>query len=292
MNTDTFYQIATWLVPLIIAIVFHEVAHGLVARRLGDPTAAQMGRLTLNPIRHVDPFGTIILPMLLALAHAPIFGWAKPVPVNYQRLRNPRRDMVLVALAGPGMNLLLAVIGTVIVGATIWASAGVASPAALFIAQNSINFVLINIFLAIFNLIPLPPFDGGHVVQGLLPPRAAVSFGKIGRYSLLVLIFLLLVLPMLSPSADVVRRVVSPIVNGIAGWLLRIPPQGALAAPSHPGSLGRFYLIAAGRARVGGASLARWSTVFVSPDEEPVEVTADAQGAEVLVLQFPRCGPQ
>ena len=220
MNQDTIYQIATWLVPLIIAIVFHEVAHGLVARRLGDPTAAQLGRLTLNPIRHVDPFGTIILPMLLALAHAPIFGWAKPVPVNYQRLRNPRRDMVLVALAGPGMNLLLAVIGSLVVAATVWSAGEVASPTALFIARNAINFVLINIFLAIFNLIPLPPFDGGHVVQGLLPPRAAVSFGKIGRYSLLVFIFLLLILPMISPSADIVRRVISPIVDGLAAWLL------------------------------------------------------------------------
>lgn len=221
MNTNNpVYEIATWLIPLIIAIVFHEVAHGLVARRLGDPTAAQMGRLTLNPIRHVDPFGTVILPMLLALAHAPIFGWAKPVPVNYQRLRNPRRDMVLVALAGPGMNLLLAVIGSLVLAATVWMAGGVASPAAVFIAQNSINFVLINIFLAIFNLIPLPPFDGGHVVQGLLPPRAAVSFGKLGRYSLLVFIFLLLVLPWISPNADIVRRIVSPIVNGLASWLL------------------------------------------------------------------------
>ena len=220
MNQDTLYQIAVWLVPLIIAIVFHEVAHGLVARRLGDPTAAQMGRLTLNPIRHVDPFGTVILPMLLALAHAPIFGWAKPVPVNYHRLRNPRRDMVLVALAGPGMNLLLAVVGSLVLAATVWTAGGVASPAAVFIAQNSINFVLINIFLAIFNLIPLPPFDGGHVVEGLLPDGAAIQFRKIGRFSLLVFIFLLLILPMLSPNADIVRRVVSPIVNSLAGWLL------------------------------------------------------------------------
>ena len=222
MNQNTLYQIAVWLVPLIIAIVFHEVAHGLVARRLGDPTAAQMGRLTLNPVRHVDPFGTIILPMLLALAHAPIFGWAKPVPVNYQRLRNPRRDMVLVALAGPGMNLLLAVIGSLILAATVSTAGGVASPTALFIAQNSINFVLINIFLAIFNLIPLPPFDGGHVVQGLLPPRAAVSFGKISRYSLFVLVLLLLVLPAISPSANIVGRIVSPIVASLAGWLFGI----------------------------------------------------------------------
>ena len=226
MNENTLYQIAVWLVPLVIAIVFHEVAHGLVARRLGDPTAAQLGRLTLNPIRHVDPFGTLILPMLLALAHAPIFGWAKPVPVNYRLLRHPRRDMVLVALAGPGMNLLLAVLGSLVLAATVWTAGGIASPTALFFAQNAINFVLINIFLAIFNLIPLPPFDGGHVVQGLLPPRAAASFGKIGRFSLLVLIFLLLVLPMISPSADVVRRIVSPIANGLAGLLFGIAGVG------------------------------------------------------------------
>jgi Zn-dependent protease len=216
------YAVATWLVPLIIAIVFHEVAHGLVARRLGDPTAAEQGRLTLNPVRHIDPFGTLILPMVLALAHAPIFGWARPVPVNYRLLRHPRRDMVLVALAGPGMNLLLAVVGSPILGATVWASGGVPNPTAVFIGQNAINFVLINIFLAIFNLIPLPPFDGGHVVEGLLPPRAAQRFRSIGRYSLLVFVFLLLVLPMLSPSADIVRRIVSPIANGIAGFLLRM----------------------------------------------------------------------
>ncbi|MEO6581297.1 MAG: site-2 protease family protein [Sphingomicrobium sp.] len=226
MNQNTLYQIAVWLVPLIIAIVFHEVAHGLVAQRLGDPTAAERGRLTLNPIRHVDPFGTLILPMLLALAHAPIFGWAKPVPVNYQRLRNPRRDMVLVALAGPGMNLALAVIGSLVLAATVAMAGGVVSPAAVFIAQNAINFVLINIFLAIFNLIPLPPFDGGHVVEGLLPPDAAKRFRSIGRYSLLVFVFLLLVLPAISPSADIVKRVVSPIVNSLAGWLLGMAGVG------------------------------------------------------------------
>ena len=111
MGSNIIYEIAVWLVPLVIAIVFHEVAHGLVARQLGDPTAEAKGRLSLNPVRHIDPFGTVILPMLLAISHAPVFGWAKPVPVNYGRLRNPRRDMVLVALAGPCMNLLLALAG-------------------------------------------------------------------------------------------------------------------------------------------------------------------------------------
>jgi Zn-dependent protease len=222
MNQNPVYQIAVWLVPLVIAIVFHEVSHGLVARRLGDPTAEERGRLSLNPLRHVDPFGTIILPLILAISHAPMFGWARPVPVDYQRLRNPRRDMVLVALAGPGMNLLLAVIGAAILAATISLSGGAGAGAARFIAANAINFILINIFLAVFNLLPVPPFDGGHVVQGLLPPPLARSFGRIGRYSLLVLVLLLLVLPAVSPSLNVVGRIVSPVVDQIAILILGI----------------------------------------------------------------------
>ena len=222
MDSNIIYDIAVWLVPLVIAIVFHEVAHGLVARRLGDPTAEQKGRLTLNPLRHVDPFGTIVLPMLLAISHAPVFGWAKPVPVNYRRLNNPRRDMVLVALAGPGMNLLLALVGTAILAATIMGWGGAPSGAPAFVAANALNFVLINIFLAVFNLLPVPPFDGGHVVEGLLPRGAARSFRKVGRYSLLVLVALLLVLPAISPQADVVARIVSPIVETITRFLLAI----------------------------------------------------------------------
>ena len=218
MSQNIVFEIAVWLVPLVIAIVFHEVAHGLVARRLGDPTAESKGRLSLNPIKHVDPFGTVILPMLLAISHAPIFGWAKPVPVNYSRLNSPRRDMVLVALAGPGMNLILALVGTAILAATVEAKTGVGA----FIAANALNFVLINIFLAIFNLLPVPPFDGGHVVEGLLPPGPAQSFRKLGRYSLLVLVLLLLVLPTLSPRANVVARIVSPIVDQVTRIILAI----------------------------------------------------------------------
>jgi len=218
MNPNTLFQVATWLIPLIIAIVFHEVSHGLVARRLGDPTAEERGRLSLNPLRHIDPVGTVILPLILAVTHAPIFGWAKPVPVNYRRLRRPRRDMVLVALAGPGMNLLLALLGAVALGATLSFSSNPDSLGTMFIAANSLNFVLINLFLAIFNLLPIPPFDGGHVVQGLLPPSAAAAFAKIGRYSLLVLVVLLLVLPAL--GINVVGRVVSPLVDHIATGLL------------------------------------------------------------------------
>ena len=186
------------------------------------PTAERKGRLSLNPIRHIDPFGTLVLPMLLAISHAPVFGWAKPVPVNYRRLNNPRRDMVLVALAGPGMNLLLALVGTAILSVTIMASGGAQAGATAFVAANALNFVLINIFLAVFNLLPVPPFDGGHVVEGLLPRPLATRFRKVGRYSLLVLVALLLVLPAISPRADVVGRIVSPIVEQVTRLLLGI----------------------------------------------------------------------
>jgi Zn-dependent protease len=223
VNDNIIKEIAVWVVPLVIAIVFHEVAHGLVARRLGDPTAEAKGRLSLNPIRHIDPFGTIVLPLLLAVSHAgAIFGWAKPVPVDYRRLRNPRRDMVLVALAGPGMNLLLALVGTAILAATIVLSGGAQNGVVGIVADNALNFVLINIFLAVFNLLPVPPFDGGHVVEGLLPQSLALQFRRIGRFSLLVFVVLLLVLPAISPRADVVARVVSPIVNAIARLFLGI----------------------------------------------------------------------
>lgn len=209
------WTIATWLIPLVIAIVFHEVSHGWVAKALGDPTAKQRGRLTLNPIKHVDPLGTVILPMVLAVSGAPIFGWAKPVPVVARRLRNPRYHMVLVALAGPGMNLLLALIAALLLAALV-AIAPPGLPSA-FLGQNLLNFLAINVFLAIFNLIPLPPFDGGHVVEGLLPRRLAVHFAKLRRYGFLLLIMLLLVIPQLFPGANIVERMVGPPVN----WIIR-----------------------------------------------------------------------
>jgi Zn-dependent protease len=194
---------------------------------LGDRTAEERGRLTLNPIKHIDPFGTVILPLILAISHVPVFGWAKPVPVDYRRLRNPRRDMVLVALAGPGMNFLLALLGTALLAATISLSGGASDGAPQMIAQNALNFLLINIFLAVFNLLPVPPFDGGHVVEGLLPLPLAQRFARIGRYSLLVLVVLLLVLPAISPSANIVGRLVSPLVRGIARLFLGIFGLGA-----------------------------------------------------------------
>jgi Zn-dependent protease len=208
------WKLATWLIPLIIAIVFHEVSHGLVANALGDPTARLRGRLSFNPVRHIDPFGTLLLPMLLAVTGAPVFGWAKPVPVVARRLRNPRWHMIIVALAGPGMNLLLALVAAAMMAALVaLAPTGVGWA---FLGQNLLNFVAINIFLAIFNLIPLPPFDGGHVVEGLLPPALAIQYGKLKRFGFLLLIILLLVIPQLFPGADIVERIIGPPV----GWLM------------------------------------------------------------------------
>src|SRR4051812_20746460 len=193
------FRAATWLIPLVFAIVLHEIAHGWVANAFGDPTARRQGRLSLNPLRHVDPVGTIALPLILAVAGAPVFGWAKPVPVVARRMRNPRFHMILVALAGPGMNLLLAGFGALLAAALlIRPGSGLVW---LFFALNLLTFFAINIFLAVFTLLPFPPFDGGHVVQGLLPRRAAVQFAKLQRYGFLLLFALLFLLPQAFPGA-------------------------------------------------------------------------------------------
>lgn len=227
------YTIAVWLIPLVIAIVFHEVAHGYVARLFGDPTAERLGRLTLNPLRHVDPIGTVVLPMVLAIAHAPIFGWAKPVPVDARRMRNPRRDMVLVALAGPATNFVLATLTALTLAAFVGRAGGIPAEAPPytvhgFLFDSLYSFLLVNVFLGVFNLIPLPPFDGGHVVQGLLPRAAAIHYAKLARYGFPLLIVLLFVLPMISPQADIVRRFVGPIANAVAGFFLGIAHLGGL----------------------------------------------------------------
>lgn len=224
MNPDSIvYRAAVWLIPLVIAIVFHEVAHGLAARALGDPTAAERKRLSLNPIRHVDPIGTVVLPLILALTKMPVFGWAKPVPVNYARLRNPRRDMMLVALAGPGMNFVLALVGAVLLG-LVAAGASEAQPGSVmgFAIENLFNFIAVNIFLALFNLLPIPPFDGGHVVQGLLPPAAAERWAAFGRFGFPLLFILLLIVPSIWPNANIVARLIVPPAQAVTGWYLAI----------------------------------------------------------------------
>jgi len=217
MNPDNVvYAAAVWIIPLVIAIVFHEVSHGWVARMLGDPTAHEQKRLSFNPLRHVDPIGTIVLPLILAIAKAPVFGWAKPVPVRADRLRHPRSGMMIVALAGPGMNLALALVAAITIGLFAQGLDGVRPEGiAGFVWANLINFLLINIFLAVFNLLPIPPFDGGHVVEGLLPRSAVPAWQKLARFGFPLIIVLLVFVPMLFPRANIVQRVVSPPADAL-----------------------------------------------------------------------------
>jgi Zn-dependent protease len=221
---ETIYQAAALIIPMIVAIVFHEIAHGWTARMLGDPTAAELGRLSLNPIKHVDPFGTVILPGMLKLAGLPVFGWAKPVPVIKARLRNPRRDMMIVAAAGPGSNLVMGLIGAVLLGALLgWSGPMLDQMGPLhFLVLNLGNFILVNVFLALFNLLPVPPFDGGHIVEGLLPPALARKFAGLHRQALLVMILLLVVLPWIAPSLNVVGWLVLPPVQWLSEHYLAI----------------------------------------------------------------------
>ncbi|MCB5426376.1 site-2 protease family protein [Altererythrobacter sp. CC-YST694] len=223
--SDTLLSALVLIPALIFAIVFHEVSHGWSALALGDTTARDMRRLSLNPIRHVDPLGTVILPGALALLGAPVFGWAKPVPVNARRLRNPRYGMMAVAAAGPASNLVLAAIAAV--GLGLLGRGLQAQPeGALALAMMGLNyFILINIFLALFNLLPIPPFDGSHIVEGLLPRDAARAYAKLRPLGLPLVFLLLLVLPSLIPGFDLIGRFLTPVVMraqdfyySIAAW--------------------------------------------------------------------------
>jgi Zn-dependent protease len=191
-------QIAIWALPVLAAIVFHEVAHGWVAYRLGDPTAARLGRLTLNPLVHIDIFGTILVPLMLIVAHSPfVFGYAKPVPVNYANLRNPKRDMIWVAAAGPVTNLLLALAFTILWKslAALTGGQGFSSTYGAFLAAIVLmaqSGILINITLAVFNALPLPPLDGGRVLVGLLPEALSRKVARIEPFGFIILIVLLM----------------------------------------------------------------------------------------------------
>ena len=223
---DLVFRIATWLIPLVFAIVLHEISHGWVANAFGDPTAKEQGRLSPNPVRHVDPVGTVGLPLLLAVTGMPVFGWAKPVPVVAARMRNPRLHMVLVALAGPGMNLLLAFLAALTLAfAFAWAKPPVGFWT-MFALANLNNFLILNVFLAVFNMLPVPPFDGGHVVEGLLPRRMVGGWRGLGRYAFPILIVLLLVLPMISPRLSVVAWLVVPPVEALLGLIFAITGLG------------------------------------------------------------------
>lgn len=203
-------------IPVIVAITFHEAAHGFVAWRLGDDTAYQLGRVTFNPLKHIDAFGTVLLPVVLLLLRAPfLFGWAKPVPVNFQRLRHPRRDMVLVAAAGPGVNLLLAVASALLLHIVELFGWGEAS----FVGQALAVSVYINVILAVFNMLPLPPLDGGRVAVGLLPAWLARPLARLEPYGLFILILVLFVLPLVLAQFGIAfspfRSVFLPAVEAV-----------------------------------------------------------------------------
>jgi Zn-dependent protease len=212
------YAASIWVIPLIIAITFHEAAHGYVARFFGDNTAWQIGRVTLNPFKHIDPVGTIFLPALLFMARSPfLFGYAKPVPVNFRALRNPRRDMIWVAAAGPGMNIALAVLAALSFHLVDYFP----DTAGRWIAENLKNALVINVFLAIFNMLPLPPLDGGRVAIGLLPDRLAMPLARLEPYGLPLLIGVLFILPILGAQFGINLSVVSQFVAGATSVIIR-----------------------------------------------------------------------
>jgi Zn-dependent protease len=206
---DLIYIVSIWLLPVLIAVTFHEAAHGYVARFLGDETASRLGRVSLNPLRHIDPFGTILLPGLLLLARSPfLFGYAKPVPVNFQALRNPRTGMVLVAAAGPAMNIGLAIAAALSFHLVVYLPVVVAQWTAL----NLKNALIINVVLAVFNLFPLPPLDGGRIAVGLLPNVLAKQLARLEPYGMMILIGILIVLPLLGSQLGVDLGFVSHLI--------------------------------------------------------------------------------
>jgi Zn-dependent protease len=204
------YEISIWLLPVLIAVTFHEAAHGFVAHLLGDDTAWRLGRVSFNPLKHIDPVGTVLLPAMLLLLRSPfLFGYAKPVPVNFRALRDPRFGTVLVAAAGPGMNFLLAMLAAL----ALHLVGFVPAVAAQWILLNLENAILINIILALFNLFPLPPLDGGRIAVGLLPGALSAPLSRLEPYGLPILIGLLFILPLLGAQLGLDFRFVSEILR-------------------------------------------------------------------------------
>ena len=215
---DLLQSITVGALPVIFAITLHEAAHGYVAYKLGDDTAWKAGRVTFNPLRHIDLVGTIILPLVLLLASQGrfMFGYAKPVPVRFDKLNRPRRDMIWVALAGPGINIALALVSAILLGGTSLLPAFLRG----WTEDNLVNSVFFNVIIAVFNMIPLPPLDGGRVAVGLLPDALAIPLARTERYGMLILITLLFVLPMIGEQLHMNLNVVNYVIQQPVAWLV------------------------------------------------------------------------
>lgn len=219
--TETLINALILIPCLIVAIVTHEVAHGRVAQMLGDTTARDLNRLSLNPLRHVDPVGTLLVPGALALSGGPVFGWAKPVPVRMDRLDNPRFGMMAVGAAGPAVNIVLALLTAVVLGVAVRMATGSPDLMPELLVQGLITFISINVFLALFNLLPIPPFDGSHIVQGLLPPRLGEAYGRLQRYGMVVFA-LLIAITWLAPQLGLIEILVGGPFNWVMDRMLRL----------------------------------------------------------------------
>ena len=210
---------SVWVLPLLLAITFHEAAHGFVAHHFGDNTAWDRGRVSFNPLKHIDPFGTLLLPGILLLSQAPfLFGYAKPVPVNFRALRHPRLDMVWVALAGPLTNIALALAAAAAFHFLAYAPAD----AVQWLADNLKNALVINVVLAVFNMLPIPPLDGGRVAVGLLPNVLAVPLSRLEPYGMLILLGILIVLPMAGNQLGLNLDVISAILRTVTGYVIQL----------------------------------------------------------------------
>ncbi|CAA6603412.1 putative zinc metalloprotease YwhC [Rhodospirillaceae bacterium LM-1] len=214
--------VTAWIIPVLLAVTLHEAAHGYAAWKLGDETAMRLGRVTFNPLRHIDPFGTVLLPGILLLTSAPVlFGYAKPVPVNPYNLRNPRLGMVLVAAAGPGINLALALFSVLFLGRLV--DVEVSEDWVLpvrWLGANLYNSIEINALLAVFNLLPLLPLDGGRILAGLLPTALGIRFARTERAGLLILLGVLFILPLLGQVLGFHVNILGPLVGEPAAWLV------------------------------------------------------------------------